>query len=168
MWKAFPRTSQPGFPARRALITFSLCVGIACLSGTGAPPAAAGKQAFRRTQAPEKFRRALTFAERVAYQYTIEEVYWRHRIWPKENPASKPPLDGVISPEQIERKVTDYLRKSQLLADEWQQPITPSELQTEMERMASHSKQPDVLSELFAALGNDPFVIAEWLARPAL
>jgi hypothetical protein len=24
----------------------------------------------------------LTFAERVAYQRAIEEVYWRHRIWP--------------------------------------------------------------------------------------
>jgi hypothetical protein len=37
-----------------------------------------------------------------------------------------------------------------------------------MERIASHTKQPEVLRELFAALGNDPFVIAECLARPAL
>src|SRR4030095_15366023 len=41
-------------------------------------------------------------------------------------------------------------------------------LQTEMERMASHTKQPEVLRELFAALGNDPFVVAECLARPLL
>ena len=34
--------------------------------------------------------------------------------------------------------------------------------------MAKHTKQPEVLHELFAALGNDPFVIAECLARPAL
>src|SRR5260370_22607542 len=34
--------------------------------------------------------------------------------------------------------------------------------------MAQHTRQPDVLRELFAALGNDPFVIAECLARPAL
>ena len=34
--------------------------------------------------------------------------------------------------------------------------------------MASHTKQPEVLRELFAALGNDPFVIAECLARPLL
>src|SRR5262249_2534995 len=40
--------------------------------------------------------------------------------------------------------------------------------QTEMERMASHTRQPDLLRELFAALGNDPFVIAECLARPVL
>ena len=26
--------------------------------------------------------RAFSFAERVAYQRAIEDVYWRHRIWP--------------------------------------------------------------------------------------
>ena len=41
-----------------------------------------------------------------------------------------------------------------------------NELQTEMERMARQPRQPDVLGELFEALGNDPFVIAECLARP--
>ena len=34
--------------------------------------------------------------------------------------------------------------------------------------MAQHTKQPEVLRELFEALGNDPFVIAECLARPTL
>ena len=112
--------------------------------------------------------RTLSSAERVAYQYAIEGIYWRHRIWPKDNPGPKPPLDAVISREQIEKKVTDYLRKSQLLADERRRPITPSELQAEMDRMAGHTKQPEVLREIFAVLGNDPFVIAECLARPIL
>ena len=49
-----------------------------------------------------------------------------------------------------------------------ERPITPEQLQAEMERMAQHTKQPEVLRELFAALGNDPFVIAECLARPVL
>ena len=31
--------------------------------------------------------RSLSFADRVAYQRAIEDVYWRHRIWPKERPA---------------------------------------------------------------------------------
>src|SRR5215472_8929112 len=39
----------------------------------------------------------LSFAERVGYQRVIEEVYWRHRIWPKANPSPKPPLDQVMS-----------------------------------------------------------------------
>src|SRR5205085_3104828 len=42
------------------------------------------------------------------------------------------------------------------------------QLQAEMERMAHHTKQPEVLREIFQALGNDPFVIAECLARPVL
>ena len=46
--------------------------------------------------------------------------------------------------------------------------LLPDQLQAEMERMASHTKQPGVLREIFAALGNDPFVIAECLARPVL
>src|SRR5438094_4700891 len=110
----------------------------------------------------------LTFADRVAYQRAIEEVYWRHRIWPKECPDPKPSLDEVMPSAQLEKKVADYLRKSQALEDYWQRPITPDQLQAEMRRIASHTKQPGVLREIFAALGNDPFVIAECLARPIL
>jgi hypothetical protein len=110
----------------------------------------------------------LTFADRVAYQRAIEEVYWQHRIWPTANAGRKPPLDRVMLHEAIEKKVEDYLRDSQALEDYWQRPITPDQLQAEMERLASHTKQPAVLRELYAALDNDPFVIAECLARPVL
>src|SRR6184192_370748 len=110
----------------------------------------------------------LTFADRVAYQRAIEEVYWRHRIWPTENAEPKPSLDAVMSQAQLEKKVEDYLRNSQALDDYWQRPITTEQLQAEMDRMARDTKQPDVLRELFSALGNDPFVIAECLARPLL
>src|SRR5262249_48257298 len=98
----------------------------------------------------------------------IEDVYWRHRIWPKERPDPKPSLEAVMSQAQIEKKVTDYLRNSQTLEDYWQRPITADQLQAEMDRMAKHTKQPEVLHELFEAVGNDPFVIAECLARPIL
>ena len=115
--------------------------------------------------------RTLSFADRVAYQRAIEDVYWRHRIWPRnrgERPDPKPSLDVVMSQATIEKKVQDYLRNSELLEQDWQRPITADQLQAEMDRMASHTKQPEVLRELFAALGNDPFVIAECLARPVL
>ena len=111
---------------------------------------------------------SLSFADRVAYQRAIEDVYWRHRIWPDTNAGPKPSLDAVMSQAQMEKKVEDYLRNSQALEDYWQRPITADQLQAEMERMASHTKQPEVLRELFEALGNDPFVIAECLARPVL
>src|SRR5262249_53949395 len=102
------------------------------------------------------------------YQRAIEDVYWRHRIWPKQRPDPKPSLDAVMSQATIEQKVQDYLHNSELFEQGWQKPITPEQLQAEMERMAQHTKQPEVLRELFAALGNDPFVIAECLARPVL
>jgi len=60
----------------------------------------------------------LTLADRVAYQRAIEEVYWRHRIWPKERPDPKPSLDAVMSRAQVENKVADYLGKSQLVIDQ--------------------------------------------------
>src|SRR5206468_467813 len=101
----------------------------------------------------------LTFGERVAYQRAIEDVYWRHRIWPKERPDPKPSLDAVISQAQLENKVEDYLRNSQALEDYWQRPITAEQLQAEMDRMAQQTKQPEVLRELFEALDNDPFVV---------
>src|SRR5438874_12263137 len=69
---------------------------------------------------------------------------------------------------QLEKKVEDYLRNSEALEDYWQQPLNAEQLQAEMKRMAQHTKQSDVLRELFEALGNDPFVIAECLARPVL
>src|SRR5437868_14097771 len=147
----------------RALITLLLCAAAAC-SILAVP-----LLAFLRSETPAKISQGtLTSAERVAYQRAIENVYWRHRIWPKERPDAKPSLDAVMSQAQIEKKVADYLRKSQALEDYWQRPITAEQLQAEMDRMTQNTKQPEVLRELFAALGNDPFVIAECLARPAL
>jgi N-acetylneuraminic acid mutarotase len=116
----------------------------------------------------DRGQRTLTFEERVSYQRAIEEVYWRHRVWPKENSNPKPSLDAVMSQAQLEKKVADYLRKSQAFEDYWQRPITAEQLQAEIDRMIKHTKQPAVLCELFQALGNDPFVIAESLARPTL
>src|SRR6266508_5200720 len=112
--------------------------------------------AFFRPEASSKVR-TLSFSERVAYQRAIEDVYWRHRIWPKERRDPKPSLDAVMSQAQLEKKVANYLRNSQALEDYWQRPLTADQVQTEMERMASNTKQPGVLQEVFQALGNDPF-----------
>ncbi len=121
--------------------------------------------AFSHSETPAKgAERTLTYGERVAYQRAIEEVYWRHRIWPKERPDPKPSLDAVMSQAPLEKKVEDYLRDSQALEDYWQRQITAEDLQAEMDRMAENTKQPEVLRELFDALGNDPFLIAECLA----
>ena len=146
----------------RALIATLLCAAaFSIITGT--------LLAFLRAEPQSNpSQRTLMFAERVAYQRAIEEVYWRHRIWPKENANPKPPLDAVMSQTQIENKVADYLRNSQALEDYWQRLISAEQLQAEMDRMAKHTRQPEVLRELFQTLDNNPFVISECLARPAL
>ena len=154
----------------RVLIALLVC-GAAWSIVTGMLATTAGKLAFFRTETPAGVSHpaatALTFAERVSYQRAIEEVFWRHRVWPNENRTPKPPLDTVMSQAQLENKVASYLRDSLTLEDHGK-PITAEQLQAEMERMARDTKQSQVLRELFEALGNDPAVIAECLARPIL
>lgn len=155
--------SQPHLLRRRRSGALLVCAAAACslVSGTLVPCFDAEIPA---TVSP----RNLTFAERLAYQRAVEKIYWRHRVWPKERHDPKPSLDAVMSQAQLETKVEDYLRKSRALEDYWQRLITAEQLQAEMDRMAKNTRQPEVLRDLFQALGNDPFVIAECLARPAL
>lgn len=113
-------------------------------------------------------RQPLTFEERVKAQEAIERVYYNHRIWPKENPGPKPPFEQMMPREQIEAKVNGYLRMCAALDQFWKRPIQASQLQAEMNRMAEKTKDPGTLRELFAALGNDPTIVAECLVRPVL
>ena len=145
-----------------AIVALLLCAAAAGLTSSGT------LLALSQPEAPGRAQRKLTLEERVSYQRAIEEVYWRHRIWPKERPDPKPSLDAVISQAQVEKKVESYLRNSEALEDDSQRPITTEQLQAEMDRMAQNTRQPEVLQELFEALGNDPSVIAECLARPVL
>ena len=117
---------------------------------------------------PSASARELTFDERVVAQKAIEQVYWNHRIWPKENPGAKPALSTHLSDQTIRARVEDYLKKSNALELKWQRPITAVQLQAELDRMAKDTKDGTTLRELFAALGNDPLVIAETLGRQTL
>ena len=110
----------------------------------------------------------LTFEERVAAQEAIERVYYKHRIWPKENPGPKPPFEEMVPRSLIETKVFDYIKKSNALGEYWLRPIKPEALQAEIDRMVRNTKNPDMLQQLFDALNNDPLLIAECLARLTL
>src|SRR5437879_3547650 len=131
-------TSQSGFFRSRALLALPICAA-ACSIVAGT------LLAFFRADAPAKTSHpaasGLTFAQRVSYQRAIEQVYWRHRIWPKERPDPKPLLDAVMSQAQLEKKVTDYLRNSQALEDYWQRPLTAEQLRAVVERMPKNTKQ---------------------------
>ena len=126
-------TLRCAFFSPRVLVALFLCAagGPSIVSGT--------LLAFFYPEAPAiDARRTLTLPERVLYQRAIEEVYWRHRIWPRgggDHPDTKPSLDAVISEAELERKVADYLVNSQALQHYWQRPVTAEELQAEMDRM---------------------------------
>ena len=111
---------------------------------------------------------ALDFQSRVADRRAIEEVYWRHRSWPSANPGPKPLLSALLPDSLLRSRVDDDLRRRAALARFWERGITAAEVQAEIDRMAGRSRSPEVLKELFAALGSDPQRIAETLARPAL
>ena len=90
---------QSGFLSPRLLVALLCCLGASLIAARTLP-------VFFQGEEPAKFsRRTLSFAERVAYQRAIEDVYWRHRIWPDTNPGPKPSLDAVMSQAQIEKKV---------------------------------------------------------------
>src|SRR5437667_203225 len=119
------RHAQSGFLDSRALIILLLfAVASSIVAGTLLG-------FFRPETQAGVSQRTLTFEGRVAYQRAIEEVYWRHRIWPKERPDVKPSLDAVMPQAQVEEKVADYLRKSQAMKDYWIRPITADQLQSD-------------------------------------
>jgi hypothetical protein len=116
----------------------------------------------------EPIPRTPSFEERVAAQKAVEQVYWNHRIWPEANPQPKPTLSSVMNDDAIRARVEDYLMKSNAIETWWHRSITSKDLQAELDRMTRETRAPEMLSELYAALGNDPGLIAETLARPTL
>jgi len=112
--------------------------------------------------APPAHARDLTFEERVAAQEAIERVYYSHRD------GSTKSFEEAVSRDTLERRVRDYLDRSVALEQFWNRPVTAEGLQRETQRIARGSKIPGRLLELYAALGNDAFLVQESLARRTL
>ena len=99
---------------------------------------------------------AISLEDRVRHQRAIEDVYWRHRIWPKENPTPKPELSSVMSDAAIRAKVDDYLRKSKALETLWGQPVTAGQLQAELDRIVRATGDGASRAAVLRARGADP------------
>jgi len=111
-------------------------------------------------------KKPLTFEQRLEAQRAIEQVFYQHRLWPDQGKRAKPPFEELMPDSVIRAKVTSYLKKTFVLNEFWDYRLTGRDLQREMARMARESRDPRTLKELFAALNNDPCLIAECLARP--
>jgi N-acetylneuraminic acid mutarotase len=113
--------------------------------------------------ASQAWARDLTYDERVQAQSAIERVYYSHLTG-----SAKKPFDQVMTKARLEAKVRTYLKESAALEKQWGTPVTEEMLRKEVQRIASQGRMPDRLLELYAALGNDPFLVEECLARPIL
>ncbi len=106
--------------------------------------------------------------QRIEVQKNIERIRYSRMVWPKENKFPRPTFEEAVPDSLLEKKVEVYLLKSRALDYFWGRPLTGQQLQAEIERMVRDTKDPKGLQDLFSALGNDPTLIAECIARPAL
>jgi len=104
----------------------------------------------------------LSFEDRVRAEEAIERVYYAHQI------GATLPFEQAAPRAALEAKVRAYLGQSQALEQYWETPVTAAALEAELTRMAAATRSPERLGELFRALGDDPVLIQECLARPAL
>jgi N-acetylneuraminic acid mutarotase len=144
-------------PVRRAVSFVLIFLGL----GSVWAPAAGGLSAPAVAQ-------QLSVSERIACHTAVEEVYWSHRQWPEKAAKTRPSFSQTVPASLLQAKAEDSVRKSLALERYWDLTITGAMLQAELDRMAAASKSPAVFGELLAALGNDPYLAAECLARPLL
>jgi hypothetical protein len=111
---------------------------------------------------PFAFARDLTFEDRVNAQEVIERVYYSHQI------GATKPFEEAVPRAVLEEKVRTYLKESIALQQSWHTQLTSYMLQVEVQRMARSTRAPERLQELYAALGNDPYLIEECLGRQVL
>ncbi|TDI47247.1 MAG: hypothetical protein E2P01_07305, partial [Acidobacteria bacterium] len=104
----------------------------------------------------------LTFEERLEAQTAIERVYLSHRSGTTRS------FERAVPQGVLREKVRTYLKQTVALEQYWNTSVTAEMLDRELERMIRQTLMPERLEELFAALGNDPLLIREGLARPAL
>jgi hypothetical protein len=92
----------------------------------------------------------------------VERVYYAHRL------GAKPAFEQALPPSLIDRLVKQELRKEAVLKRAYGVEITPELVAVEVQRINSTTHAPEVLTELKAALGNDPARFACTMARPIL
>lgn len=90
----------------------------------------------------------------------IELVYYQHRI------GTKPPFEQTLPAAQIKKLVALELRKEAVLKQAYGVTITDALVEAEVRRINETTRAPEVLTELKAALGNDPSRFARSMARP--
>jgi hypothetical protein len=100
------------------------------------------------------------FAALVADRAAIERVYYDHRA------ADKPSFEQVLPRATLKRLVREDLRKEAALRKTYGVEVTPAMLQSEVQRINTTTRAPEMLAEIKAALGNDTNRFARAFAKP--
>ena len=129
--------------ARIAVVPFGLVAALALL-----PETSAGGE--------------LPFEQRVRAQEALARVSYSHQIGASRS------FEQAVPRAIVESRVRTALQQSLALELWWRTPVTVEMLRAETARIASSTRMPYRLREYYAALGNDPVLVAECLARPIL
>ena len=92
----------------------------------------------------------------------IERVYYNHRL------GEKPPFEQVLPPATLGNLVRQDLRKEAALKKSYGVEVTPAMLESEVQRINTTTRAPEMLAEIKAALGHDPARFANVFAKPLL
>ena len=106
--------------------------------------------------------RSEDFSVRCADRAAIERVYHNHRL------GEKPPFEQVLPMVTLETLVRQDQRKEAALQQTYGVTITPALLDTEVQRINTTTRAPEMLAEIKAALGDDPARFANVFAKPLL
>ena len=137
-----------------AMLPLRLVRNVVCMIALlGALPSNAGVSAAARD---------LAFEERVAAEQALQHANYAHQIGARKS------FEAAFPRDVLEKRVRTYLRQSIALETYWKTPITATMLRRERERMERDTRMPERLRELYAALGNDTFLVEECLARATL
>ena len=106
--------------------------------------------------------------QRLACQIALEEVRWQARTWPQDNSGTKPARRDVLPDWVIQARIERHQQMETALLKLYGVQINADSVQAEIQRMIRASQAPAALSDMIAALDNDPRQVAECLARPLL
>lgn len=101
-------------------------------------------------------------------QLSIKEFEWNKSIWPEQNKKPKPQFNDVIDKESIRQQIIQYLNKRSLLLSKFGKNISAKDMQHDINRMVSNTKDSQGLKQLFQILDNNPTSIAQCISMPYL
>jgi len=107
--------------------------------------------------------RPISFNERMVAAESVELVYHDLRTG-----AAKPAFSQALPSAVLRRRTEDVIRQTRMLSDRYGQIVAAEDLQAELDRMASHSKDPLALESILKSLAWDGDLAAEVLARPLI